>query len=270
MITFIIPVRHQDNSKNWVQLCKNLSQTASAISRQSNPAWRGVVVANHGAELPPLPIGFEVCRVDFPPNQMHEMGSGDKELLYEAFRFDKGRRVLMGMIQARDAHRDNIGHFMIVDDDDFVSCELAAFVARNSTVSGWYVKNGYVWADGGSMVYKHPTFHKVCGTSHIIRADLMELPETFQSATPEYIKTMLGSHIFIDKYLEDKGSALKELPFHGAVYRVGHAGAHSKSSGLWKTFVLRKSIMKRPVLMLQNIFRMRPVSGRIRSEFFGS
>src|SRR5882757_5731115 len=265
MLTFIIPIRHPQNSKNWALLKTRLSQTAAAIARQNHSEWRAVVVANTDADLPPLPTGFDIKRVDFPPNPLHELGKGDKEALYEAFRYDKGRRVLAGMLHVRDTD-----YFMIVDDDDFVSRELAGFVASHHGAPGWCFTRGYVWSDGGHLLYQHPAFHKSCGTSHIIRAGLLELPAQFEAATDLYIKRMLGSHIFIDDYLRDKGTPLAPLPFCGAVYRIGHEGNHSKSSRLLRTFVFKKKFIVRPWLIVRAALRLRPLTGRISQEFFGS
>jgi hypothetical protein len=66
LLSFIIPVRHQNNARDWGQLKANLAETLASISAQSKPDWRGYVAANHGADLPPLPERFEAVRVDFP------------------------------------------------------------------------------------------------------------------------------------------------------------------------------------------------------------
>ncbi|MEP7295451.1 MAG: galactosyl transferase [Burkholderiales bacterium] len=266
MLTFVIPVRHPANAKNWPQLKRLLEQTAVAISQQDNHAWRAVVVANTGADLPALPERFEVKRVDFAPNPKHELGQNEaeREAVYDAFRYDKGRRVLAGMLHMRDSD-----YFMIVDDDDFVSRKLAGFVADRHGASGWYIKNGYVWTDGGHGLYLHPSFHTYCGTSHIVRSDLMELPQSLEQAATPYIKQMLGSHLFLKGYLHENGNPLSPLPFVGAVYRIGHPGAHSKSASLWRTFVFQRSLTQRPWVILRNVLRMRVVTARLRRDFFG-
>lgn len=265
MLTLVIPVRHPKNAKNWPQLKARLSQTMAAIARQEQGDWRGVVVANNDADLPSLPPGFEVKRVDFPPNPLYELGQNDREAFFEAARLDKGRRILAGMLHAREAD-----YFMVVDDDDFISCKLAGFVAAHHGEAGWCFTRGYVWPNGGHVLYQHPSFHKTCGTSHIIRADLLELPTQFEQATDLYIKRMLGSHIFIDDYLRDKGTPLAPLPFCGAVYRIGHEGNHSKSSRLLRTFVFKKKFIMRPWSIVGAALRLRPLTGSIRQEFFGS
>ena len=159
VLTFIIPIRHQANAKDWGALKANLVQTVHSIAGQSDSRWRAFVVANSGADLPPLPQGFSVVRVDFPPNAKHEKGSAPLEQVYQAFRMDKGRRVLAGLISARPQ-----GHVMIVDDDDFVSNRLVAHVAQNAGANGWFLRQGYVWSPGDALVFRDEDFYHMCGT----------------------------------------------------------------------------------------------------------
>jgi exopolysaccharide biosynthesis galactosyltransferase PssJ len=68
------------------------------------------------------------------------------------------------------------GYFMVVDDDDLVSNRLAEFVAANHGAHGWYFHDRYLWKDGSRLVYRYSRFSRLCGTSHIIGADLYGLP----------------------------------------------------------------------------------------------
>jgi len=213
LVTFIIPVRHQANSNDWPSLKRRLSQTIASISGQTNGDWRAVIVANEGADLPDLPPKFSAERVTFPPNQLHDINGADREKVYDAFRLDKGRRVLAGMLSARDTR-----FFMIVDDDDFVSANIVEFAARNADANGWKIDRGYLWNEGGRLLLHHNDFANFCGTSLIIRSDLYRLPATFEDADIDYIKSMLGSHVRIGKMLADQGHPLGSLPFRGAIY----------------------------------------------------
>jgi hypothetical protein len=263
ILTFIIPVRHPDNARNWAHLKKNLSETIRSISLQDNENWKVVIVANHGADLPPLPSRVDVKWVDFPPNKLHEQNGAKMEQFYEAIRIDKGRRVLAGML-----HAGEMGHVMIVDDDDFVSRRLTSFVAKNQGKNGWYIRNGYVWEDGSILLYLYSDFSKFCGSSYIIRSDLYQLPQKFEDASDTYIRRMLGSHIFIHEYLDSSGTPLKPLPFTGAVYRVGHVGAHSKSTGVISQFFLKKFLLRRPFEFCRRLLRLRLLTKSVREEFF--
>ena len=263
ILTFIIPIRHQANAKNWDALKANLVQTMRSIAGQSDPRWRGFIVANTGADLPPLPAGFSVVPVDFPPNPLHEKGSAPLEQVYQAFRMDKGRRVLAGLIAARPG-----GHVMIVDDDDFVSNRLVSYVAQNAGHNGWFMRQGYVWSPGDALVYRDEDFYHVCGTSHIIRADLYRVPARIEDASADYIARMLGSHVQIAPALAADGHPLEPLPFPGAVYRIGHPGAHSRSWGLIGKCLL-PGLMRGPVEFVRRLTRLHRLSPGMREEFFG-
>lgn len=264
VLTFIIPIRHQNNAKDWAALKANLLQTIRSIAGQSDPRWRGFIVANTGADLPPLPAGFSVVHVDFLPNALHDKGSAPLEQIYQAIRMDKGRRVLAGLIAARPQ-----GHVMIVDDDDFVSNRLVSHVAGQAGNNGWFFQQGYVWSPGGSLVYRARDFHHMCGTSHIIRADLYAIPARFEDASNDYITRMLGSHVQIAPALAADGHPLEPLPFPGAVYRIGHPGAHSKSPGLMGKCLL-PGLMGGPVEFVRRLTRLYRLSPGMREEFFGA
>ena len=265
MLTFIIPVRHQDNARDWGLLKANLSQTAASIASQAHPGWRALVVANEGADLPTLPPGFDVVRVTFPPNRLHEMGEADIEAVYDAFRADKGRRVLAGMLAARDSR-----FFMIVDDDDFVSARIAGHVAENPQANGWTIERGYIWDDGGRLLLGYDEFNHLCGTSLIVRADLYDLPGRFEDVSLDWIRTMLGSHVRIADILAERGTPLVPLPFRGAVYRVAHGGSHSKAPSLVKKYFLSREALARPRRLLRHLARLRLVGDDARREFFGA
>jgi hypothetical protein len=133
LVTFVIPVRHPANAKDWTEEMRRLAQTVCSIAAQTDDRWRAVIVANREATLPPLPDRFSVEWVDFPPNAHHDRAGVDLETFDEAVRLDKGRRILAGLLGTR------LGSYvMIVDDDDFVSQHLVAFVAQHPTQNGWY------------------------------------------------------------------------------------------------------------------------------------
>ena len=263
MLTFVIPVRHPENARDWGQVRRNLSQTARSVAGQRDARWEAVVVANEGADLPDLPRGVDVARVDFPPNRSYAMGGFPIEQVYEAVRLDKGRRVLAGLLAMRPA-----GHVMVVDDDDFVSRELAGFAAHHPQAPGWWLETGYVWGDGGRLVYRLDGFSELCGTSHVVRADLLPHADRLADADEAEVKRMLGSHKFVRSVLAARDAPLAPLPFRGAIYRVGHPGAHSLSSGILRQFFPRH-LLRSPRQIVPRLLRLGLVTSAIRTEFFG-
>lgn len=262
LLTFVIPVRHPENAKDWNLVKQNLIETTRSIAAQTDSRWSGIVVANEGADLPALPTGFEAIRVDFPPNPLHDMGSADLEKVYEAVRLDKGKRVLAGLIGAKPS-----GHIMICDDDDFVSRKLTEFVSKNQEMPGWFIENGYVWA-GGIILYRASNFSHLCGTSLIIRGDLYGIPDTAEEMGEAKIKRSFGSHVSIAGDLSAAGFPLAALPFLGAVYRIGHPGSHSRSSGLRRKY-FSKGLLLRPIQLANRLSRLALLTPKIRREFFG-
>ena len=243
-------------------LKRNLEQTSQSIAAQCDPRWQAVVVANHGADLPDFPKGFTVVRVDLPPNFQYEVGSAPLEEVYEAVRLDKGQRILAGLNEVKPR-----GHVMSVDDDDFVSNRLAGFVAHNSSRNGWWIKNGYIWSTGGRLLLRHHDFSQLCGTSHIVRADLYSVPGKSHEAAA-YVKRMFGSHIYVEKHLKATGNPLEPLPFYGAIYRVGHEDAHSRSLSVRERLV-GKAMIDRPGGVIRQLLRVGWLTGRLKEEFFG-
>lgn len=264
VLTFIIPVRHQKNAVDWNVVKNNLRGTIKSLKNQDHPGWKAVVVANYGADLPDMPEGFEVKRVNFPPNPIFKKGSAPKEDVYEAVRIDKGRRVLSGLL-----HAGEMGHIMIVDDDDFVNRNLTSFIAKNPNANGFFVKYGYIWGAGEKWILRYDgNFSHLCGTSHIVRSDLYNLPCSFDSATESYIKKMLGSHKYIFDLMKENGTPLSPLPFYGAIYRVGHTENHSQSSGMLDQYFLKRWLWRYPVRQIKNLLRLKRINKSIINDFF--
>jgi hypothetical protein len=264
VLTFVIPLRHPKNSPDWPALKRRLAQTIRSIAGQDDVRWRAIIVANEGSDLPALPEKFVLKQVRFPPNPMFEQGDNDREAFLDSCRMDKGRRVLAGILQAGRS-----GYSMVVDDDDFVSCRLTSFAASRPEANGWYMHRGYIWGDGGKLIYEYDDFWKFCGTSHIIRTALYELPASVEDADPDYVRRIFGSHVFVRGYLEAGGTPLEPLPFVGAIYRIGHLGAHSKSPGLVRQVFFKREILKNPFKIAQRFFRLRLLDAAVRQQFWG-
>jgi hypothetical protein len=264
ILTFVIPVRHQDTAKDWQLIKRHLSETIASISCQDTDGWKAVIVANYGADLPAMPKHFEVKRVDFPAPQHLAPGSADQEEIYAVTRTDKGHRVLAGML-----HAGEMGHVMIVDNDDFVSRRLTSFVAANQRANGWYFRDGYTWDDNGKMLYLFTDFSRICGTSHIIRADLYQLPPSFEAVDENFNKYMLGSHNYLHDYLDKTGNPLAPLPFPGAIYRTNHAESDSRSGGTLRRYFFRKKMFTSPTVLYERVRRLKFKTRRMEKEFMG-
>lgn len=259
-LVFVIPVRHQGSVSNWSMVHRNLSETAQSIANQDDPNWRCVVIANEGADLPRLPSGFEARYVDFPLPELPERADHE-EAFYDAVRLDKGRRILQGITDA-----NNHDYVMVVDYDDWVSARLASWVQAHLGDPGWYFRKGYVH-DGSQYILLHRDFSELCGTSHVVRKDLLGISEPWIETSDTVIKRNLGSHIFLRHDLAGTRSALAELPFPGAVYRVDYGSSNSGSGGVLQTYVPKWKLRRQPFEFVSNALGLRIMTRKIRSEF---
>lgn len=259
-LTFLLPIRHPASVPGWDIVKCLMARTFASISNQTVPNWQAIVIANSGTDLPQLPNRFRVVWVNFDLLSLGKKEE-DERTYYDRFRLEKGRRVMAGLVDARPT-----GHVMIVDYDDFVSRRVSEIVEDQPTSAGWFLGSGYIY-DGGGLVYHYPrNFHEICGTSHIVRTDLLRIPAALSDAPTDYVKRMLGSHMSIKGELAKMGTPLAALPFHGAMYRVGHSASTEGTANIWSQFVKPRSLMDAP-RAIARLSRLRLMSAKLRDEF---
>lgn len=263
-LTFVIPIRHPENLRDPEAQIAILERTFASIAAQSDPAWRAVIVANHGTPLPQLPRGFEIAWVDFEPNLQHELRDHDFHPALNQFLIDKGRRVWAGIRKYPASD-----YFMVLDDDDFVCRDLTAFVAARGGGNGWYIDRGFGIDPGGMLAMSLDRFHKICGSSHIVRGDLYDLPAADDPGLEDYVMTWLGAHGGITERFESIGKPLAPLPFPGAVYMVNNPNSHSNSNSMLRQYVINKDTLRRPWSLPGKLSRLKRVNRRFRAEFLG-
>lgn len=268
ILNFVIPILHPQNAENWQVVKENLIETIRSVSGQDSNNWRAIIVANKEADLPDMPPKFEVKYVDFLPNPTFDVDKHDVEIFRSNLRLDKGRRLLSGMLLAKEKSTED-DYVMTVDGDDFISCRLASFVAKNPDSNGWYMPTGYFWDEKGYLLHKNHVFSRRCGTSHIIKIGLMSLPRSLDVADVDYIRSMLGSHIFIKDVLDKQGTPLEPLPFPGAVYRINHSASVTKTSGILRKLFFENGVLKSPKKTLVEISNIRYLNSSYKKEFWG-
>lgn len=261
MLNFIIPVKSHFDVDNWPDIKSNLAKTIASINNQNDSNWFCYLVCNTGCPLPVLPNNkFQVIEVDFKPDE--RVKNNSLKIKYDAIREDKGKRVYEAVSRC-----EVDDHFMVVDYDDFVSEKLSGYVSLNQSAAGWYISKGYYYS-GGKLLVKDNKFNTKCGTSNIIRVSFITQFFDSSGVLPlQIIKELLGSHVFIRKYMQSKSVPFGSLPFAGAVYNVGITNSTSGTMGIFDHFFTKKILLSRPDRWVRKIFCLRYLTKKTKLNF---
>lgn len=252
MLAFVTSLPHPASCVSYRRRSELLVTTLGSVLGQRDPDIRVVVVLNEPPEcdLPDDPR-LEVVRVGFPPS---ETPPGRPTMTIGVYA-DKGAKLGMGTSVAL---RHGPRHVMFVDSDDFIHRDLAGFAAREPDAAGWYFDAGYFHIRGERSVTEVPhAFHQRNGTSHILRADLIGVPddleadlpreEVLERIGPKRAESLMGRHRPIVGFFEEQGTPLAPLPFPGAIWEIGTGENFTQ--------------------ILAAAGRKLPVAGRISEEF---
>ncbi len=233
MLVFITSVRHPRNAHSFETVTRMLNHTLASVASQSVQSFEVIVVCNRGS-LPKTHPRVHYHEVDFPaPSARKEPRTG-----MAAIRADRGAKYASGLLFARQF---NPSHIMFFDADDLVSCRLAGEVDSDPNCWGWFFNQGYWLKFGEATLGLVSNFQNVCGTSHIVKYDLYDLPGTIGSdssyekitnaISTRYLHIVLGSHRFTVGHFRDQGKSLNHLAYPGAIWVLGHGENHSGRTG---------------------------------------
>ena len=227
MLAFVTSLRHPLNSRDYSRVESLLMDSIHSILRQDDPHFGVWVVGNkRPAGLPSSVTWVEVGYP--PPSRERSPMTGVPAVL-----IDKGTKLVVGLIAAMQSRPD---HVMCFDADDLVSRRLASLSTAAPGAPGWRVTSGWRWASERKAVRRQPDFHRHCGTGLIVRSDLYAVPASLaaNASQAEIAATLgarlhrhFGSHLHLGDDLAARGIELAEVPFSGALYRVGTGENHS-------------------------------------------
>ena len=228
------------------------------------------MVANKEADIPPLPKNFGIARVDLPPNSFHEKDKFSADKVRAAVRYDKGNRILAGILEAHSSR-----FIMPVDDDDLLSIYLSEFVEAHANREGWYVEDGFEFMASKGVIWSTPirNFWRTCGTCNIFRPSRLPFTRSVGVEHDEVVSELLGGHVGLKPFLENNDCPLQSLDFKGAAYRVGHSNSHSNAAlsrkSMFRRHVVNRQILRTPLHNLRKIHKLQRNSKTFRLEFVG-
>lgn len=236
VLALVTTLRHPLNSTDYALVERMAQESVASWLRQTDDRFAIVVVSN--APLPlPDDSRLHTVRVSFPPPAAERTArTGIAAVLR-----DKGTKNAIGLARARELGAEYV---MFVDADDFVARSLTSFVAGHRGEPGWTITHGWrVQLERRALRVHAGDFHLQCGSSHIIREDLLPPTSHGTTATQQQLydeqggllERHLGSHMHLHDDLP-----LAPLPFPGALYRVGSSQSHSGNGlGGWSRPISR-------------------------------
>ncbi|HEV6954171.1 MAG TPA: glycosyltransferase family A protein [Promicromonospora sp.] len=229
MLAFVTSLRHPRNAADYGRVEELLRRTLGSLTAQTSDEYVVLVVGNQEPAFS-LPERARFVPVDFPPPQAVDGPHADRA----RFVRDKGSKIGVGLLAAREAAPD---HVMVVDADDFVHRDLAAFTARHRGHPGWVVDEGWVYSGARSVYRRQPAFHRTCGTCLVVPYDAYGVPDHLDETAGQdevlagygdRLEHVLGAHRHaVEWFARHQGRVLEPLPFRGAVYHVDTGENHS-------------------------------------------
>lgn len=258
MLVFIIPIKSPKVSTSWTYLSKLFERCLRSVCNQTTSDFKIIVVCNEKPEITFHHPNVQYLQVDFPA-PVNE---------YDAKMDDRSKKVVVGLLAAKEY---NPSHVMLVDADDCISKQIAAFVKQNSKSNGWFVDKGYEYIDGSSWIsVRRSRFYRMCGTCNIISYKLFTLPEKLlpYEQISGYDRFLTG-HSLATGDLAERGTPLEPLPFPGAIYIRDSLG---ESATLQESWLQRfKRNPKEPLHVFRRILftpiNEKPLTKEIREEF---
>lgn len=182
-----------------------LEATLRSVCRQTDDHYAVIVVHN---ERPP--VGFESSKVRWVEVDLPAPSSKrGPEIPYDARMADKGAKYSVGIAEAQKL---GASHVMLFDADDLIHRDLARLCASERDCPGWFSPQGYLHTEGTRSVHvMSDGFHGRCGSSSVVRADLIRRVPAAE----------LGIHRRWPERLEEMGEAMRPLPFPAAVWVIG-------------------------------------------------
>lgn len=247
-VKVIVPFAAKSTVSDWETSCRLLKRTINSVL--ALPAeFASVSVIGH--EFPGnITFGDRCEWVTIgrtPPNKLDS----------NAKKSDKGAKLVLGV---KKAYTDGHEWVMFVDADDLINRDLPLYCDFDQYDAVCF-ENGYSWNDKSQLLLKIPHFHRVCGTSWIMRL------------TPQMFPIWLGeggdrlcdiAHNSRFEMLTKNNARVQKIKTPMALYSVGQESAMGFSEMMGLTLTPNIRNIKNLAKLL---FFYRPLTRKVRESF---
>lgn len=238
---FCIPLKSKQTASDWLLVENLFNKTIKSIYNQIADDYK-ILVACH--EKPEIHMKVD-SRIEFlladyePPKKIDK--SIDGKVQEHSRMLDKTEKK--DMLASRVKEYGG-GYVMFMDADDIVSNRLVAYVQNDNNVFGYIIKRGYEYSYKSSKIKYEFLFHRICGSSLILRLSENDLPsdEDIKNRSGMFMKLMWRGHYYVEENAKNLHRPLKTLPFFAGMYVINTGQNESQIFGNigWKRKILRK------------------------------
>jgi hypothetical protein len=262
LIGFIVPIKPKSFSKDWDYDTKLLSRTAQSICAQLNKQFKLIIVYNEKPDITFTHHNIIFVQYPFAPVLIDEIEDFDTLVskyysrTYAERMMDKGKKITYG---CKIAMEMGCEYLMAIDSDDLISNKIAGFVEESKAAkpAGWRIQKGYIYEEDAHLLIKKKDIQNINGSTHIIRKDLITIPDFSINAFWNY--SLFEAHGYTYYRIKDyHHEMLQECPFFGTIYIV-HKANYSN--------ILHLSTKKTIKNLLKKILYGKLITNKIRLEF---
>ena len=245
MIGFIVPITPKKYSKDWHFANLMLERTVKSICNQTSRNFKLIIVYNDKPKIEFIDPNIHYVPYSCPEITISQIEDFDFMSQWFTVEFaermmDKSRKITVGCQVAKEL---GCNYLMAIDSDDMISNKIAQYVNENadSKVAGWRVSNGYLYNEGSYFVVKNNQIWAMNGSTHIIRADLVPIPD-FSTDFKLLSYNLFQQHAYTCQRIQDwNAEKLMELPFSGTVYLI-HPNNYSQVDKILSANRIKKLI----------------------------
>ncbi len=168
LVAFLIPFRPQPEDSNlWRVYSERLAATCNALNNQSLDNY---IVSIAGHQLPEKLQPF----LDLPQFAFHRVDYDETATDSNVRRDRNWKTAYAGMMASRYQPQ----HYMALDADDLIHCNLVEWLSRTSSLPVRQFALGYELNIKLNKVLLRRNFHRRCGSSTIYNCNNFPLPVT--------------------------------------------------------------------------------------------
>jgi hypothetical protein len=239
-----------------------LERTVSSICNQTSRNFKLIIVYTDKPEIQFTDENIHYIAYTYPGIIISQIEDFDFmsqwfTVEYAERMMDKSRKITLGCKVAKDL---GCNYLMAIDSDDMISNKITQFVNENlgSDIAGWRILNGYLYKESSRFVEKNKQIWAMNGSTHIIRADLVGIPD-FETDFKLLSYNLFQQHPYTYQRLIDfHNEKLLDFPFFGTVYLI-HANNYSQVGKILSTNKIKQFIK----LLLRGKF----LTKKIKEEF---